>query len=204
MEALHPADDIVARDLLDAERRWSYTVFLQAVGKYLDYKAERGELDWMYAYGRAALLHYARWMAEHEYPYLEKPGNLEYPTETWAVQDMRKSEVFKFAAKHATRDERVQFLERSEFFFHYSTTTLMGMKRRTLARPVVIKLSNGFMDSYFQQHPNEAAPQPRVNLMDFGRTEKFVPQRIRAKRRLAILSIVLATMGLLVFLWLAL
>ena len=86
---VHPSDDIAALDLLDAERRWSYTVFLQAVARYLDDKAEGGELDAAYAYARAALLHYARWMAEHEYPYLDTPAGLEYPTETWAAQDMR-------------------------------------------------------------------------------------------------------------------
>jgi hypothetical protein len=195
---IHPADDIAARNLLDTERRWSYTVFLQALGKYLDYKAERDELDWMYAYGRAALLHYARWMAEHEYPFLHKPKILEYPTETWVAQDMRKSEVFKFAAKHATAEERARFLERSEFFFRYVTTTLMGMKTRTLARPVVIMLSNGYMHAYFQKHPDVAAPPPQVNPTDFGKPEVFVPQKVRAKRRLLILS---ALMAIVVFLF---
>ena len=38
-----------------------------------------------YAYGRASLLHYARWMADNEYPYLDKPEILEYPNETWAA-----------------------------------------------------------------------------------------------------------------------
>ena len=60
---MHPAEDIEALDLLDTERRWSYTVFLQAVGRYLDVKAECGEIDATYAYAKASLLHYARWMA---------------------------------------------------------------------------------------------------------------------------------------------
>src|SRR5262249_19709435 len=107
---IHPADDIPPRDLLDAENKWFYTMFLQALGRYLDYKAELGELDFLYAYARASLLHYCRWMTEHEYPYLDKPEKLEYPTETWAAQDMRKSEVFKYAAKHASGDERDRFL----------------------------------------------------------------------------------------------
>jgi len=198
---IHPADDIAARNLLDAEKRWSYTIFLQALGKYIDYKVERDELDWLYAYGRAALLHYARWMVEHEYPYLEKSEILEYPTETWVAQDMRKSEAFKFAVKHASAEERARFLERSEFFFRYVTTTLMAMKTRTLARPVVILLSNGFMHAYFQKHPEVAGPPPRVNPPDFGKPELFVPQKVRAKRRLAILTGVMAVVALSIFLW---
>ena len=87
---IHPADDIERMNLLDAERRWSYTVFLQVLARYLDYRVELGLIDSHYAYGRAALIHYARWMVDHEYPYLEKPAILEYPTETWAAQDMRK------------------------------------------------------------------------------------------------------------------
>ena len=86
----HPADNVPAHNLLDAENRWFYTMFLQSLGRYLDYKAERGELDQMYAYARACLLHYANWMVDSEYPYLEKPEILEYPTETWAAQDMRR------------------------------------------------------------------------------------------------------------------
>src|SRR5205814_2057871 len=32
---IHPCDDIAARELGDAERRWSYTVFLQTLGRFL-------------------------------------------------------------------------------------------------------------------------------------------------------------------------
>src|SRR5262249_26351355 len=67
---IHPADDIDARDLLNPERRWSYTVFLQTLGFYLHRKQERSELDRHYAYAQASLLHYARWMLAHERPYL--------------------------------------------------------------------------------------------------------------------------------------
>jgi hypothetical protein len=185
---IHPNDNITRRDLLDAERRWYYTVFLQALGKYLDAKAERGDLDFMYAYGRAALLHYARWMAEHEYPYLDKPEILEYPTETWPAQDMRKSEVFKYAARHATGAERERFLERSEFFFRYVTRTLSGMKTRTLCRPVVLLLSYGLMHGYFQRHPETLAPTPPAAGYNWGSPEVFVPQKVRALRRFKMLA----------------
>jgi hypothetical protein len=193
---IHPSDDIAERKLLDTERRWSYTIFLQALGKYLDYKIEREELDWMYAYARVALLHYARWMAINEYPYLEKPEILEYATETWVAQDVRKSDVFLFAAKHATGEERARFLERSEFFFRYTTSTLIRMKTRTLARPVVIMLSNGLMHNYSQKYPDEAAPLPHINPTDLGQPEVFVPQKTRAKKRFIILSAVAAAVGL--------
>jgi YetA-like protein len=178
---IHPADDIAARELLDAERRWSYVVFLQAVGRYLEHKAERGEVDEAYAYARASLLHYARWMADHEYPYLEKPQILEYPTETWAAQDIRKSDVFSYAAQHARGEDRARFLERAAFFFDASVSTLAGLETRTLARPVVLLLSNGLM----QLSPDATAEAPdAVPAVRFGHAPRFVPQKDAAKRRL--------------------
>lgn len=186
---IHPDDDIAARNLLDVERRWFYTIFLQALGRYLDDKAERGSLDRTYAYARASLLHYARWMAEYEYPYLDRPEVLEYPTETWAAQDMRKCEVFQYAARHATGAERERFRERAEFFFRSSTTTLTGMKTRSLCRPVVLLLSYGFRQAHFQQHPDETAPPPAGGPFDFGRPEVFVPQKHRAVGRFKLLAV---------------
>jgi hypothetical protein len=194
---IHPSDDVPARNLLDAENRWFYTMFLQSLGRYLDHKAELGERGLAYAYARASLLHYARWMADHEYPYLEKPEILEYPTETWAAQDMRKSEIFKYAAKHSSGEERARFLERSEFFFRYSTTALSGMKTRSLARPVVLLLSFGFMHAYFQKRPEEAAPPPEPGPHDFGRPEVFVPQKVVAIRRFKLLALAGGIVGLL-------
>ena len=134
----------------------------------------------MYAYARASLLHYARWMAEHEYPYLDKPEILEYPTETWAAQDMRKSEVFKYAAKHSDGEERRRFLERSEFFFRYSVEKLSTMPTRTLARPVVLLLSYGFMHAYFQRGRAEPA-LPGLETADFGAPTTFIPQKQNAQ-----------------------
>src|SRR5262249_6816004 len=98
---VHPADDVASRNLLNVELRWSYTVFLVALDRYLAVKAEAGELDDRYAFARAGLLHYAAWMLEHEVPYFDHPERLEYPTETWAAQDFRKANVLRLAAAHA-------------------------------------------------------------------------------------------------------
>src|SRR5262249_47316793 len=150
--------------------------------KYLHYKAERGELDAMYAYGRASLLHYARWMVENEYPYLDKPEKLEFKTETWAAQDVRKSDVFYFAALHASGNERERFLERARFFYEYSMRTLASASTRALARPVAVLMTSGFMSGLVERQPDIAAPEPSGSHA-FGRPERFVPQRERAKRR---------------------
>jgi len=197
---VHPAEDIAALDLLDAERRWFYTMFLQSLGRYLDHKIEIDQLDDMYRYGQSALLHYARWMRTHEIPYLEKPERLEFPTETWAAQDMRKSEVFNCAVRHAQGEERHAFAERARFFYDYSTRTLLGMPTRTLARPVVLLMSFGYSRTYFDRHPGDAAPHLEAWTGSDDRPA-FVPQRTRATRRavrvaaaLAAVTVVLGAM----------
>ncbi len=185
---IHPADDLAARNLLDAERRWYYTVFLQSLGKYLDYKNGRGEIDAMYAFARASLLHYADWMVDHEYPYLDRPEILEYPTETWAAQDMRKSDVFKYAARHAHGEARARLLARSDFFFHASVSKLSGIPTRTKTRPVVLMLTNGLMHAWFQRARDISAPVPSSERHDVGRPQAFVPQKVRALRRFKMLA----------------
>jgi hypothetical protein len=181
---IHPADDIERRNLLiDREDRWFYVMFLQSLGDYLDCKAERGDLDAMYAYGRASLLHYARWMARYEFPAMEEPARLQYPSETWVAQEMRKSETLKYAALHSSGEERRRFLERATFFYHYTTSTLLTMPTRTFARPIVLMLSMGFMEDWFHRHPERTAPAAPDDV-DFGQPAVFVSQKFTAKRRL--------------------
>jgi hypothetical protein len=181
--AIHPDDDIEARHLLDAERRWFYTMFLQSLGKYLWHKRELGQRDAAYAYGRASLLAYTRWMVVHERPYLDRPETLEYPNETWAAQDMRKSEVFKWAALEAGDDERRACLERARFFFDYAVTTLSSMSTRTLARPVILLLSFGWSQAWFERWTPPASTGLPDRSSDFGTPHAFVPQKARAIRR---------------------
>jgi hypothetical protein len=185
---IHPNDDIAARDLLDTERKWFYTIFLQVLARYLDVKAVAGELDDMYAYARDSLLHYARWMRDHEYPYLDKPELLEFPTESWAAQDIRKSEIFDFAALHAKAADRAAFRERAAFFHEYATRTLGGLPTRTRARPTVIMLSNGFRRRYFAKNTDNTAPAAAAT-RPYGAPEVFVPQKVVARKRLGWLVI---------------
>lgn len=181
---IHPEDDVAARGLLDAENRWSYTVFLQVLGRYLREQAEGGRLGAMYRWARESLLAYARWMAVHERPYLDHPGSLEHPTETWAAQDMRKVEVFLQASLHtADGDERGRFRARAAFFRDETLRTLGGMPTRTLTRPVVLLLANGASRAWFDERPLAALPGPSVGKEPFGPVVAFVPQRARAMVR---------------------
>jgi hypothetical protein len=178
---VHPDDAPEAMNPLDAENRWSYTVFLQTLGKYLEYRAERGLVDAKFDYARAVLLKYATWMCAHERPYLDTPEQLEYPTETWAAQDIRKAAVLEFAARH-TRDEgaRACFLARADGFVDYAVSMLLQSRSGRLTRPLVLLLAYGF------QRPmiDLGAVRTPASVVAFAR-EPFTPLRQRLTRKLA-------------------
>jgi hypothetical protein len=182
---IHPRDEITKRELHDVEHRWSYTVFLQILGKYLDFKIDRGELDFMYGYARESLLHYARWMLEHEVPYTSILDRVEIPTETWPAQDIRKSNIFEFAAKHSDEPLRTSFFQKADVFFQTCIRDLQSFETCTLTRPLVLLMANAFRHAYWQMHLDEWAPSPDKTY-DFGEPEEFTPQLYglyRAKER---------------------
>jgi hypothetical protein len=193
---VHPTDDVSQHRLDDPENKWFYLMFFQSLGKYLWYKAEWSELDDMYAYGRAALLIYARWMAEHEYPYLDKPERLQFPTETWAAHEIRKSDVFHHAALHASGQERARFLERAQYFFRVCVETLERMPTRTLARPVVVLLSSGMLEPWRAGHPDAALPPADSRTTGFGDPAVYVPQKRQALARAKRLALGVAMVAL--------
>jgi len=201
--AIHPSDNLETGELLAREQRWSYTVFLQALGRYLDYKAERGSLDAMYAYARTCLLRYAEWMARHEYPYLDRPEQLEFPTETWAAQDVRKSEVFDLAARHARGTQRDVFLDRAAFFWRYTIDQLTAMPTRTMTRPMVLLLGHGLLRDHMRRCPDDRAPLAEVPVADedVHGALAFEPQKVRAMRRFTWLASAAASASVAVALW---
>jgi hypothetical protein len=179
---VHPDDDPAAIDPLDAENRWSYTVFLQALGKYLEYRADLGLIDAKFEYARAVLVKYAMWMCANERPYLDAPEKLEFPTETWAAQDLRKAAVFEFAARHTTDDgARACFLARADGFVDYAIGALMRSPTGRLTRPLVLLLAYGF------QRPLSAAPIAAAALpVTTFRRQSFTPLKQRLKQRLVL------------------
>jgi len=177
---IHPADTIAARDLLNIEARWSYTVFLSALDRYLALKAETGELDTAYAYARTSLLHYAAWMVDNERPYFDRREQLQYPTETWAVQELRKANVMRLAARHADEPLRARLLERGNDFSRRAWADFEGFATRTVTRAVALLMIEGPRDAFLRERPPESAPRPAATY-DFGEPSAFVPQKQRVK-----------------------
>jgi hypothetical protein len=180
---VHPEDAVAARDLLNVEERWSYTVFLVVLARYLDLKAEAGDLGRPYAYARASLLRYAAWMAEHERPYFDDPGKLEFPTETWAVQELRKANVLRLAARHADEPLRSQLRGRGEELAERAWQDLQSFESRTSTRALALLMMEGTRDSWLRPGSFLPAPAPAE---DHGPVapERFVPQRQRVLAQL--------------------
>jgi hypothetical protein len=174
---------VAARDLLNVELRWSYTVFLSVLARYLRLKAEQEDLDFMYAYARESLLKYASWMVEHEVPYFTHPEKLEFPTEAWAAQELRKANVLRLAAAHADQPLRTRLLKRGEELADRGWSDLMRFESRTVARALAIVMIEGLQDLSFRVQETPAAPRP-LEQHDFGAPEVFVPQKIRVMAQL--------------------
>jgi hypothetical protein len=174
---IHPEDDVASRRLDDPERRWSYLVFLQVLGKYLDTKADLGETDYYFHYARESLLHYADWMMENEVPYKDVLHRVDIPTETWPAQDIRKCHVLHIAGKYGMPSNRGKYSDRAQFFFDRCLNDLMGFDTALLTRPLVILSVCGFVHSYFQQQVCGA--EFPGHGYDFGSPSSFLPQRAR-------------------------
>ena len=197
---VHPVDDISRNRLEAPEERWFYVMFLEALGKYLHYKRELGQMDEAFDYARLSLLHYATWMAGYEYPWMDKPEKLEIPTETWTAQELRKSDVFYLAARFADAGSRSQFIERAQFFYWNTLNSLAGAATRKLARPVVVVLVCGRLHG-----PDAGAALPGVPELKAWQGagfQAFVPQRERALRRARQMAAGLAIAGAAAMYWL--
>lgn len=95
------SEDLTQRRLDDVEHNWFYTVFLQAVCRFMrlcqayPISSQEHQL-WLHC--QQLIIKFADWMVAHEYPYLTKPEVLEYPNQTWSGQDLRKVDILSFAA----------------------------------------------------------------------------------------------------------
>jgi len=180
---VHPEDDMAALDLLDVEKRWSYTVFLTSLAKYLDVKAEARERDEMAAYAKCSLLRYAKWMVQHEKPYFDQVEKLEFPTEAWAAQEFRKANVLRLAAVHAEEPLRSSLLERGTELADRAWQDLLRFETRSYARATAIVMIEGLMDCEFRALG--AMPVAEINGHHrFPARQQFVPQRRRIREGL--------------------
>ncbi|WDP90764.1 MAG: hypothetical protein HUN04_14075 [Desulfobacter sp.] len=154
---ISPDDLIESRQFCEVELRWMYTVFLKSLCRYVELKEETQEKDDMYNYVCAVLLKYGEWMVDNEYPYLDKPEILEFPNESWAAQEFRKSDVLAFTACLSHGEMRTRMMEKGRFFFEEGIKGMQRFDNWILTRPLVLMMRNGIdhLDLYFKWKKGE-------------------------------------------------
>ncbi len=171
--------------LADAEGHWSYTVCMTSLGRYLIEKLEAGQLDENYDYVRQTLANYGEWMVKNEKPTLSEPESLEYPTEAWAAQDLRKANALRIAAS-CTDDAaaEVQMRQKADELNDAAWNDLYRFgKQHLTARCLSIVMTEGLRDVFHRTCQPTYMPPARVKCSP-GPWSMFVPQKIRVKRAL--------------------
>lgn len=159
-----PLDDIADRCLADVETTWFYTIFLQAVARFLEVKKQHDETQTVsYVTTVSAFMKYARWIAEQETPYLTNPAILEYPNDTWAAQDIRKAAILFYASGHAENQaQREQLMGRAQYFYGYVLETLKQSPTRHYSRILAILMQNHGVYGYFTDKRTTLTPAPEL------------------------------------------
>ncbi len=149
-----PEDNLANRDLENIEETWFYTVFLQAVCRFIQIKESESQNDAAYAYAVRSLVHYANWMAKHEYAYLDKPDILEFPNQTWTGQDLRKLCVLHFARHYMEQEQAKTALRKADELLAKIESRLSGSEESQTTRVLCLMMQNANYDAYGK------APQP--------------------------------------------
>jgi hypothetical protein len=179
---VHPNDDLAARELGSAELRWSYTVYLQTLLRFLDETRAAKGLAGMRQYIVASILHYARWMCGHEKFYLDEPEKLQYPTETWAAQELRKGTVLLQSACYASPEEAAAFRQRGQEILDRAWSTLRGFESRVCTRPLALVLQQGYLETSFSERTEYGWLARELAETAFESPTSFLPQKEQVRR----------------------
>jgi hypothetical protein len=181
---VHPDQDLDSLDLLNAELRWFYTMHLQAQCRVIDLLETIPGQEENHKYAVASLLHYARWMLKNERPTLDHPERLQYPTETWAAQDIRKWHILAYAARWCpTREEGSAMMQKADWFYDHVMRTLDGFPTKSLCRPVVLLMVCGWQRESLVRDFDRLAPKQIQLPSQWPEQQPFIPQRREAIAR---------------------
>lgn len=183
VRCIGPTDDLAAMDVTNPEHRWSYTVFLSALARYLTLMEQADRRGDPYWHGRAALLHYGDYMDRRERPYFDQAELLDYPNETWAAQELRKANALRLAARLAPEPQRTTWHRRGDELAERGWHDLFRFETRTSTRSLAIAMTEGTRDCWIRSSRRELAAPEAVQRSTVIR-EPFTPQRARIKLQL--------------------
>lgn len=182
--AIHPRQDCDKLELLNAEKRWSYTVCMTALGRVLHDRLEAGKLDELYEYIRLTLENYGRWMLKHERPSLSAPAELEFVTEAWAAQDFRKANALRIAASCTDDKESADLMRKKADELNdaaWHDLYQFGEAHLT-ARCLSIVMTEGLRDVFHRTESARSFP-PADGDFHFGDSwTMFTPQKTRVRQ----------------------
>lgn len=182
---IHPEDNIVALNLRNAELRWSYTMYLEVLGKYLRITHAFGDMDTMHEYVRRSLVRYAEWMVDNEEPYLARAEQLEYPTEAWAAQDFRKTTVLLCASQYVAPEVAAGFRNKAIALAEAAWRDLLRFPRPHNARAAAVILTQGIWHLALEQSSTDVCcTAQNTNGWNLWPREMFIPQRTRVRNKL--------------------
>ena len=180
---VHPSQNPDDLHLLDAEGHWSYTVFLNSLGRYLLAKRDADLFDSMYRYAHDVMQTYGRWMADNEGRTLDHSDRLQYPTEAWAAQDFRKANVLRIAAScedNMAEAEKMRMKANQISESAWADFAAFGEASLT-ARCLSIVMTEGQRDIFHRTSVTDPIPLCLAEHAESSWT-MFVPQKQRIKR----------------------
>jgi hypothetical protein len=181
LRTIHPEDDVAARDLNNFEERWSYTVYLQQLARYLLLTESVERPGKLRHYAAASLVHYADWMCENALFSLDYPEKLEFPTETWAAQELRKGNVLLAAAPFVDAETSDRFRRSGKAILNRAWEKLMSFESSNTTRPLAIALQQGYIETFYSDPPASQSQLPSQPGEEFQRPTSFQPQRVRIR-----------------------
>jgi hypothetical protein len=171
----HPNEDIELRDLKNIEKSWFYTVYLQAVVRYLLLKETRQSIDDDYWYARYALMHYGRWMLSNESFYLSKAEQLEFPNDTWCAQDTRKMNLFCYFFYFDSTQSEI-YLQTAKEYYQYIVGHMEKSKEAHFTRILALLMQNdGVTQKFGLDQAEISSPRSPIVFEEkkFGETPTF-------------------------------
>jgi hypothetical protein len=192
---IHPQTDWDSLGLLDAERKWSYTIFGMSLVKFLEARQAAGLFDAAYAYAYESLRSLGAWMAVHERPYFAQREALEFPTETWPAQDLRKANLLRLAAACAEEPERSRMLARGDALADSAWSDLLACPKPTTTRAMAIVMVEGLRDAQLRvmrpapfPPPAQKPPCPPTPPAPFVPLKQRIAAQLRSPRGVAKLA----------------
>lgn len=171
----HPNENIDLRDLKNIEKSWFYTVYLQAVVKYLLLKETRDLIDEDYWYARQALMHYGEWMLSNESFYLSNADQLEFPNDTWCAQDTRKMNLFCYFY-YFDNTEKKDYLLKANEYYRYIVAHMKRSDEAHFTRILALLMQNdGVTQKFGLDDPEISPPRSPITFQekDFNDAPSF-------------------------------